>query len=808
VPTSFIEIKFAIRRLLRRPAISLVAIFSLSLGISATISVLSLLEHIVLHPFPYRNADRIVELTYREKLEIEYTPAILREQIQQLRQAQSIEELVEMDERPEAETTSGIPQDVDVLFLSGNAFEFFGVPALLGRTFLPSDAPDNRTPQPVVVFSYQYWQKRFNRNPEVVGQTFRLGGRAYTILGIMPRTFTWWDCDVYVPLDESDPSAKSFMTVLRIRNGFTKRQAAAEILPIFEQMRREHPSLEQTAVDLNSINDRFKRSLGRALYLILAAVILLLGIGCLNVSILLLAHGASRQQEFALRMALGATVGKIARQSLTEATLISLFGTLIGLVISWRTLPIVTAFLPWQLFPNGLHVPLDARVFLLSAALALSTCLAIALLPAFQAARTDLRQLLHSGLQVAGPTIWMQVTYLILVSIQIALSIVLVTTTATAIDNYRALLAVPLGYDPDHLADFSIPIHVNSYDVSEKRATYLRQLRDGVSEIPGVISSSLGVIGPPYSDWDFKVEVLGQVGQELELCNVNFVDAEYFHTLRISLVEGRIWQDAEVNRDDRLAIVNRAFVKRVLRGNDALGRSIRLPDLKSRPPDTLAASESTGWAPIIGVVADARNNGLDEPTKPQIYLPYSVYMIDWIQLFVRSQADPLLVEPTIRRRIAEIDATQQVSSPVVSMRERIAQQPEFAKARLVAALATAFSILALLLAGIGIYSVVSYTVQQQKKQFAIRLALGARRGDIAKHMLGRFTLSILVGMLGGVVLSWSLHRLIAHWIGSTGRVFPQTVISCLLLIGLAYVACAIPIMKAALAQPMHTLREE
>jgi hypothetical protein len=343
----------------------------------------------------------------------------------------------------------------------------------------------------------------------------------------MPRTFTWWDCDVYVPLDKSDPTAQSFMTVLRLRPGFTKQQAAGQILPIFEQMRREHPSLEQTAVDLNSINDRFKRSLGKALYFILAAVVLLLGIGCLNVSILLLAHGASRQREFALRMALGANVGKIAQQSLTEAALISLLGTLIGLVISWRTLPIVTAFLPWQLFPNGLHVPLDARVFLLSAALALLTSLAIALLPAFQAARSDIRQLLHSGLQVAGPTVWIQVTYLILVSMQIALSIVLVTTTATAIDNYRALLSVPLGYDPDHLADFSIPIHVNSYDVLQKRATYLRELRDRVREIPGVISSSLGVIGPPYSDWDFNVEVLGQARQKLELCNVNFVDAGY-----------------------------------------------------------------------------------------------------------------------------------------------------------------------------------------------------------------------------------------------------------------------------------------
>ena len=209
MPTLLTQLKVAIRHLMKRPATSLFAVLSLSLGISATVSVFSLLEHIVLHPFPYRNADRIVELNYREKLEIEYTPAIFREQIRELRQAKSIEEVVEMDERPEADTTSGVPQDTDVLFLSGNAFQFFGVPAYLGRTFLPSDAPDNQAPQPVVVFSYQYWEKRFNGNPGVVGQIVRLGRDAYTVLGVMPRAFTWWDSDVYVPLSRSSDQVES-----------------------------------------------------------------------------------------------------------------------------------------------------------------------------------------------------------------------------------------------------------------------------------------------------------------------------------------------------------------------------------------------------------------------------------------------------------------------------------------------------------------------------------------------------------------------------------------------------------------------
>lgn len=808
MPTFFTQLRIAIRHLTKRPATSIVAILSLSLGIAATVSVFSLLEHIILHPFPYRDADRIVELNYREKLEIEDTPAIFREQIRELRQAKSIDEVVEMDERPEADTTSGVPQDTDVLFLSGNAFQFFGVPALLGRGFLPSDAPDNQSPQSVVVLSYQYWKKRFNGNPKVVGQTLRLGGHAYTVLGVMPRAFRWWDSDVYVPLDKTEPSADRFMTVLRLRPGFTKEQAAAEIVPIFQQMRREHPSIQQVSVELNGINERFHRSLGKALYLILAVVVLLLGIGCLNVSILLLADMASRQQEFALRAGLGASVAKVIRQPFMEAALINVISALLGLALAWRTLPLATAFLPWQLFPNGLDVPLDLRVLVFTIVLAALTNLVVALLPALQVAKPDLRKLLQSGSHAVGPGRRMQGTYTILIAAQIALGIALIATTSAAIENYRILLSVNLGFDPDHVTDFSIPIHVNSYDVAQKRAVYLRQLRDSVAQIPGVSSSSLGVIGPPYSDWDFDVEVMGQARQEPELCNVNFVDAEYFRTLQISLLQGRVWEKDEIDRSDRLAIANQAFVKQILRGGPALGRSIRLPDLKGHPPDTLTAAESTGWAQIIGVVADARNNGLDEPSKPQIYLPYSLYMIDWTQIFVRSRSEPSSLEPIVRRRIAEVDATQQVSSPVVSMRERIAQQPEFAKARLVAALSSVFSILALLLASVGIYSVVSYTVHQQKRQFAIRLALGARRGDIATWVLMRLTLSIVIGVLVGVALSWSLHRLIAHWIMKTGNLFPQTMASCLLLVGVAYLACAIPLTKAALSQPMDCLREE
>ena len=326
------DIGFGLRQLWKHPGFSVPAIFSLTLGVAASVTVFSVLHRVLIHPFPYRDAERIIEFNFRDKLDIEETPHIYREQISQLRAARSIEDVVEMDEQNLADTTFDIPLDTDVVFLSGNAFPFFGVPAMLGRTFLPSDDPPERAPEPVAVLSYQYWKRRFNGNLAIVGQAVRLGGRSYTILGVMPRSFTWWDTDLYVPLDTTDASVPSYMTVLRIKPGYTKAQAAEEIQPIFQEMLREHPLLEQTSVEVHSIGERFQRSLGRAIYTVFGGVLLLLVIGCLNVSILLLARAAARQQEIAVRAAVGASSQRIVRQLLTESFLLGLLGAALGTI--------------------------------------------------------------------------------------------------------------------------------------------------------------------------------------------------------------------------------------------------------------------------------------------------------------------------------------------------------------------------------------------------------------------------------------------------------------------------------------------
>ena len=803
--------RFALRQMWNEPVFSAVAVLSLALGIAASVTLFSVIYKVLLRPTPYRNADRVVRFVdLNDKTETEYTPPIYREQIRQIKETHSVDDVVEMDERYLADRTFDIPRDTDVVSLSGNAFPFFGVPAMLGRTFLPSDAPSGQAPQPVAVLTYQYWRRRFNGNPAIVGQTLRLDTRSYTVLGVMPRSFNWWDSDLYLPLDTTDPSRQAFMTVLRLKPGVSKAQAMAEIHPLLEQMIREHPhaGFEQMNIQLLSTADRYRRSLGKALYVLFAGVLVLLIIGCVNVSILLLARGVTRQREFAVRLALGASSARIVRLLLTESLMLGFVSAVLGVIATYRTTTLVVRLLPWQLFTHGLEIPVQLPVLGFAVALAIFTGVVVGLFPALQVLRPELRPILQATSRNTTANIPGRRLYSILIAGQIAFAMVLLTAAGSAIATFRLLQHTDLGYDPSHIADFPIPIHSGSYTTWESRVSYLRQLRDRVGQVPGAVSASLGVIGPPASDWDFPLEIMGQSATSSQSVNVNFVDSQFFQLLRIPLLQGRLWDEAETSRGARLALVNQAFVRRYFPNQDVLGHSVRVPDLVNHPPSILAALGSNEWAPIIAVVGDARNNGLEDPVKPEIYFPYSLYMIDWIQVFVRAHGDPMSLEADVRRQIANVNPGQQVSDPVFSLTTRIEQESAWARGHLLAVVSTIFSVLALILTSVGLYSVISYTVAQRVNELGIRMALGAGRHHILLNVLQSQSRPVGAGLLIGLFLSAAAYRLLAHLIHNTPT-DPQTVSAgCLVLLMVSLLASVIPAIQASRRRPMDALRME
>lgn len=800
------DVRYAVRQLWKHPGFSLTSIFSLALGIAATVSVFSVIYSTLLHPSPYVEADRIVQINVFSKYDYTTTPHIYKEQIAELRKASFLEDLVEMDEQYLADMTVDIPQDVDAVYLSGNAFQFFGVPAMLGRTFLPSDAPEGRAPQPVVVLTHQYWQRRFNGNLAIVGQPLRLDGRSYTILGVMPAHFTWWDCDVYLPLDTSNAATLSYMTVMRLKPGVSKAQASAEIQPILDQMKREHPKdWSEGQMRVVGINDHVERALGKTLYLLFAAVLLLLVIGCVNVSILLLARGAARQHEFAVRAAVGASRWNILRQLLTESLILSFVGAFLGVLTTFRITPFVVALLPWQLFTRGLEIPVHIPVLIFSVVLAMFSSVLFGLFPAKQMIHAEISHVMQADSRKTAGSVSGKKLHAVLIAGQIALAMALITAAATAIQGFRTLLQADLGFDPQNVNDYSIPVHSGSYTTWDARANYFQQLRDRVAQTPGVLSVSLGLIGPPQSEWDFPVEILGRNALGSQVANINFVDPEFFRTLRIPLLEGRLWSETETNRGARLVVVNQAFVRRYFPEGDALGHSVRVLKLTGQPPRTLAVDDSSGWVQIIGVVGDARNDGLDSPVKPEIYFPYSYYMFDLVQIFVRAQSDPHALEASVRRQIASVNPGQQVTYPTITMPERIERQSEWAREHLVAILSSIFSVLALVLASVGLYSVVSYSVAQRIHEFGIRMALGAQRRHILQNVLAGAGISVGSGLVVGTILSLGLHDLLSLWVESTNS--PATILAvCLLLVFVALLACIIPALRASFVQPMKALR--
>ncbi len=395
------DLRFAWRELRKKPGLALTAIFSLMLGIGATTSVFSVIYGLLANPYPYLGADRMIHLTVINESGDTRWIGVTGPQLKLLRQVKCLESVAASWGTWNLTTTDeDLPQDVPSTQLTGNAGIHFGVPALLGRTLIPSDAPDGQDPQAVVVLSYLFWQRHFNSDPAVVGRNLQLVHKNYTIVGVLPPRFTWDDAAVYLPLKITNDANIEYGPLVRLRPGVTYAAANAELQPLIEQFAKENPSHfpKKFRVHVKGFNEQFEERLGRSLYLLFAAVALLLVIGCANVSILLLARGTARQHELAVRSAIGATRWRIQRQLLTEALALSLLGALGGVLLAYRLLPLLVRWLPEYSFPHEAVIRINLPVLGFSIALAIVTGVLSGLAPAFHLSRPQIAHLMHCQL--------------------------------------------------------------------------------------------------------------------------------------------------------------------------------------------------------------------------------------------------------------------------------------------------------------------------------------------------------------------------------------------------------------------------
>jgi predicted permease len=816
------DIRYGLRALRRNPGFATVAVSSLALGIGATTAMFSLIYAVLLHPFPYAGADRITNpilIDPQRPDEFSYFE-LSKPQMDEVSLAASVDSVLGFNNGHLEITSDGLPEDIAGVYLTENADTFFGVRPLLGRMIEPSDAG-----HPVVVLNYRFWQSRFSADPHVIGRTLEMDHAAYTIVGVMPRSFAFNDIggvgDVYLPasLMRVVPNGpREYLPWIKLRQHVPVAAANAVLEPIVRGIKKQQSKVPAWHLALQPIIVPYQQDLGRTLALLLAGVVLLLIIGCANCSILLLARGRARQHELAIRGAIGASRWRIVRQLLVEAVVLSCAGAALGVVASYWL-----ARLPFLLspdsFPAESFIRINAPVLVFSVALALLCGILFGLAPALRLSRNDHARALP-GRQIRGTATPRKHRWSVLIAAQVAFTLLLMATAGTAIRGFLRLARMPLGYDPANVMQVGISLHLNNpaqwsrLQLREARAAYLDQIRQKIASVPSVTTVAVGLdVTPPDADVQSPFVIDGGGDNDELQARVMRVDERYFAALRIPLLQGRVWNADENLRGDFIAVVNHAFAARYLSSSTALGRQLRIPGLTGHLRYQVVSVQSTAWRQIVGVVGDARNDGVDQPVVPAIYIPYTASMQAWAQFLVLTQGDPLTCMHSIRAAIASIAPDQQISNSVsvfngtFTLSDAIERDAQYSRQRLFSILFGVFSAMALALATVGIFSLVAYSVAQRTTEFGVRLALGAPRVHVLWVAARIALISVVTGIAIGLACDSFLGALLAHWMENTFAAGSLFAAAALLALS-ALLACLVPARRAIAVPPSETLRYE
>ena len=546
------DLRYGLRQLRKNPGFTATAIVSLALGIGATTAVFSVVYAVLLDPYPYADSDRMVHLIVKTKTGDDRWIALTGPQYQMLRESKSVESAVAEDQWNLTTTGGDLPEDVNAVYFTGNGFNHFGVPVMLGRGLLPSDAREGRDPEPVAVLGYKFWQRHYNGERDLVGKTIQLVHKNYTIVGVAQPRYTWGDGDVYLPLKLNADPGRQYQIDTLLKPGVSHAAANSEFQSLFEQFAKETPEHfppDGFRVTVQGLNERFVKELGPTLILLLGSVALLLAIGCGNVSILLLARGTAREHEFAVRAAVGAGRSRIVRQLLTESLVLSLSGTALGVMLAYRTVAAIVSLLPEFSFPHEAAIRINLPVLCFSVGLAIFTGVFFGLSPAMQFSRPEVSQVMQASTKKVTGGVRGKRIHNTLIAGQIALTLLLLASAGAAIQGFVKLNHSQLGYNPHNVMSVGIPVHDNTYTTREVRAEYFTQLMQKVAAMPEVTMAGLSTNAtPPHNGADDKFEILGKPTSEQQHARLNLVSKEYFPVLQIPLVQGRLWDESETKR--------------------------------------------------------------------------------------------------------------------------------------------------------------------------------------------------------------------------------------------------------------------
>jgi predicted permease len=804
------DLRYGMRSLVNQPAFTALAVLTLALGIGAATTIFSVIQNVLLDPFPYRDADRVVAIRIHDATNPQpFGRGGLRtaEFLDYVEQNQVFEDVIGGTFEDVLMTTAEGTEQLNCGLVTPNLFQFLGVPALHGRTLTPADAAPGAPP--VFVMAHKMWVKHFNQDPGVIGRAFTLNGIPTTAVGIMPSRFTKQAADMYKPvaLTRADPELadRFFLFQARLKPGVTLEQAAADLDNVAHRVALVYPKdyPKQFNVIVVSWVDSIVGQFRTTLYTMAAAVGLLLVIGCFNVAIMLLAKAAARSREMAVRASLGAARGRLIRQLLVESGLLALSGAALGILLAYAGVKGVTALIPEGTIPREVVIRLNVPVLLFSLGAALFTVLLFGLAPAAMTARRNIVEPLKDSGKGVGSGFRGGRLRNGLVVAEIALSLILLVGAGLLMRTFVGLQRIDLGFNPDNILVARLPFPRGTYTTAAEKQRFFETLLPRLHRLPGVVAATETSTLPPYGGIGTDLEFPGKTPTEQSRGLFQLVSEGYAQTLGLRLTRGRMLSSDDVTGARKVAVVNQTLVKKYFGGEDPIGRQVKLSMLET-------FRESPVPAPlfdIVGIIADAKNNGVSDPPEPEVLIPYTISGGFFRGILVRTAGDPAAMLNSVRREIWAVD--RGVALGDTGTLEEYLKRFSFATPRFSLILLGVFAGVGLVLVSVGVYSVMAYTVSQQVHEIGIRMALGAQRSDVMRLIVGASSRLVIVGVVLGLLGSVATMKVLANQLYGVTPRDPATLAGVVVAMALAAGAASyFPARRAMSVNPIVALRGE
>ncbi|HWB41159.1 MAG TPA: ABC transporter permease [Gemmatimonadales bacterium] len=807
------DLRYSLRRLARSPVFTGIVVLTLALGIGANTAIFSAVNAVLLRPLPYHEPHRLVTIEHLyPSLDLE-APVSVPGFLDYEKRGRSFESMAVQSGWPANLTGVGEPVRMQGQRVSGRFFTTLQVPALLGRTLQPGEDSPGR--EHVAVLSYDAWQRIFGADSGIVGRSLALNGESYQVVGVMPsgfRDFFSRNAEIWAPLvfttdqraDENRTNEWLNLTA-RMKPGVPIEQAQGEMRTLAEQLKREYTDeyAENWSLLVTGLSLQATGEVRPALLVLLGAVGFVLLIACANVANLLLARAAARSKEIAVRTALGATRERLLRQLLTESVLVSLAGGAVGLLLAWLGVRALVAMDIGNL-PRSDEIGIDLNVMLFTLLVSLLAGVLFGLAPAIHTATPNL----HGALKEGGRGTTDRGSHALrrsLVVTEVALALTLLTGAGLLLKSFARLQGVDPGFDPTNLLTFNLSLPATRYANDTTQAAFFDQVLPAIARVPGVTGvggTSVMPFGGSWSTGSFEIEgYTAPENQPGPWGDIRVVSPRFFEAMRIPLLRGRYLTDDDRADSRPVAVIDQEFVRRYWPNDNPIGKRFTFG-----PPDGVTDTTQNEWIEVVGVVGHTAHEGLDADPRLQLYLPYRQVTFPFMAVAVRTSGSPDRFVNLVRRAVHSVDPDQPISA-VSNMDEMMSRS--VGQRRLSMMLLSLFSGIALVLASIGIYGVMSYSVTQRARELGVRIALGADRGDVLRLVLRQGMGLALMGIGIGLAAALALTRLIESQLYGVAATDPATfALVAAVLAVTALLANLFPAVRAMRMDPAMVLREE